>query len=403
MPTKRAFLLLLLASALYMLANQTQVGWVYIMVNMVIGLLVAAFFFSRGSLKGLSIQRSFHNLSSQSARYGQDPNSFLTLSEFFEDDTLEVGLHIYQPRLKPAFLIQGTEICPFAPTADQTQPFFVPNLFKKQKVDLYYQTACHRRGFYTFAPLKLHSKGAFSLFHSRHTVDASNPMLIYPQYHPLKRLRLIENRGFTDKAMLRVGTGSEVIGTREYRSGDSLRQIHWRSTARVGKLVVKEFLDHDQLTITVVLDLSTGGNIGAGKFSTFETAIRLAATFGYYATQQNIPFHLRGHSPRWKPPGMALSWSGILNYLAKAENDGQKSLATVLHHLPPQPFVVVLISNSADETLTPELDNLQRKGIQTLAIYITPADTPLTANKNRPGLDVKTVTPHNWTTLFADL
>ncbi|NJN95197.1 MAG: DUF58 domain-containing protein [Anaerolineales bacterium] len=118
-----------------------------------------------------------------------------------------------------------------------------------------------------------------------------------------------------------------MIGTREYRSGDSLRQIHWRSTARTGQLVVKEFSDDEQQAFTVVLDLQADLSIGAGKFSTFETAIRLAASIGYYATQKDIPLRLVGSSPKWTPPAMPLGWWGLLNYLAKVQNDGHEPLA----------------------------------------------------------------------------
>ena len=267
-----------------------------------------------------------------------------------------------------------------------------------------YQSNCYRRGLYTFPPLQLHSKGPFSLFSTRRKLAVPGEILIYPHYHPFKRMRLLENRGFADRKVKRAGTSSEVIGTREYRSGDSLRQIHWRSTARVGKLVVKEFADDDQLTMTVALDLSNRGSVGQGKFSTFETAIRLAASLGYYATQQNIPFYLAGDSPRWKPPAIALSWPGILNYLAKVQNNGQKPLATVLRHLPTLPFVVVLISRP-DEASIKALDALCNKGVQTLAIFITlDGAMPVSAlGKQRAGLTIKTVTQYHWPAMLYEL
>jgi hypothetical protein len=166
-------------------------------------------------------------------------------------------------------------------------------------------------------------------------------------------------------------------------------------------LVVKEFLDTDQLTMTVVLDLSRQGNVGQGKFSTFETAVRLAASFGHYAAQQNIPFHLAGQSQRWRPPAMALSWWGILNYLAKVENDGRTSLAEVLSNLPAQPFVVVLVSKP-DEAIDRELESLQRKGIQTLAIFITlDSSAPASSlSQSGPGLERRQVDSHNWPAVF---
>jgi hypothetical protein len=63
MPTKRAFIFVSLALTLYLLANQTQVGWVYIMSNGLAGLLIVTFFYSLGMLNAVYIERTWHRLS----------------------------------------------------------------------------------------------------------------------------------------------------------------------------------------------------------------------------------------------------------------------------------------------------------------------------------------------------
>ncbi|MCB0166039.1 MAG: DUF58 domain-containing protein [Anaerolineae bacterium] len=399
MLTKRAFILLIFALILYLLANQTQVGWVYLMSNLLLALLVVDFFYGRGILQGVRLERTVRDLNRTDLRDDALPET----GDFFEDDAVEVTLQLEQTRLRPAFLIAGQEQCPFAPPADQIQPFFVPSLFRGRPVRLNYQTQCDRRGVHRFPELPLQSNGAFGLFRRRRTLPASESLLIYPQFHPLKRLRLLEHRGFTDRPSHRAGHGSEIIGTREYRSGDSLRHIHWRSTARVGSLVVKELSDQAQLTMTVVLDLSFEGNVGEGKFSTFETALRLAATFGYYAAHKTLPFRLIGHSPQWRPPTTALSWWGTLNYLAKVENDGREPLAEVLRSLPRLPFVIVLISRP-DPLMNQALMQLNRQNTQILAVFITPDDSqPAVLPASSPSLTICTVSPHNWPTVVAAL
>ena len=57
MPTKRAVVILVLAMALYGIANQTQVGWVYIMTNALVALLLVTFVYSWGMLKAVDAQR----------------------------------------------------------------------------------------------------------------------------------------------------------------------------------------------------------------------------------------------------------------------------------------------------------------------------------------------------------
>ena len=418
MPTKRTWGFLILAVALYFLANQTQVGWVYIITDGIVGLLIVAFFYSLGLLTPIQVTRTFRNLSAaqpspvpsfyknkrERRANGDNVDSLdLTPPDFHEDDPIQVTLRFHNAGFRPAFLVNGDEFCPFAPLNDQAQPLFIPSLFKSQPVNLSYQTSCDRRGLYTFPQLRLSSKGPFGLFGSKRTLTAPDEILIYPYYHSLKRLRLLETRELAERQTMRVGIGSQVVSTREYRPGDSLRQIHWRSTAHLGKLVVKEFAEEDQPTLTVALDLETNSNVGRGKFSTFETAIRIAATLGYYATNQNIPFYLVGASPKWRPPATPLGWWTILNYLAKTQNDGQEPLAKVLNELLPLPFLVILISNPQAD-ISRALATLQRKGTQTLAIFITPdgAMPEQIHISKSTGLEIKSVSPHNWADLLED-
>jgi hypothetical protein len=110
MPTKPTLVLTILAMGLYIIANQTQVGWVYIIVNGLVGLLLVAFFFSFGMLKPIQGQRALRNLSKNASdsasapqnRQQNQPNGnapgdddLLTLPDFYEDDPIEVSILFY--------------------------------------------------------------------------------------------------------------------------------------------------------------------------------------------------------------------------------------------------------------------------------------------------------------------
>jgi uncharacterized protein (DUF58 family) len=156
--------------------------------------------------------------------------------------------------------------------------------------------------------------------------------------------------------------------------------------------------------MTVVLDLQEGSNSSQGKFSTFETAIRIAASLGYYATHRDIPFHLVASSKKWTPPAKPLSWWAILNYLARVEPDGQESLAHVLSHLPASTFVVVLISRP-NEATTRALLTLPQPDLQVLAFNIQPqgAMPPPVSVARATNLTIKNVSPYNWADALTKL
>jgi len=78
-----------------------------------------------------------------------------------------------------------------------------------------------------------------------------------------------------------VGDSEEFLGLREYRPGDALQRIHWRSFARVGKPVVKEYQDEFIARYALVLDTFTPAGSDAAVQEVFEEAVAVAASFAW--------------------------------------------------------------------------------------------------------------------------
>jgi len=93
----------------------------------------------------------------------------------------------------------------------------------------------------------------FGFFAGRKHCPDSEVALVLPRFMSLANLweaREIE----AATAAPRAGSGNELFGIREYRPGDSLRRIHWRSSARHGELVVREYEPPGVRTLQVVVD-----------------------------------------------------------------------------------------------------------------------------------------------------
>lgn len=76
----------------------------------------------------------------------------------------------------------------------------------------------------------------------------------------------------------RAGNDGETIGAREYRHGDAIKNIHWSRTSQFNKLIVRERQSFTQSPIRVVVDLIPQNHRGLGQESTYECAIRVAAS-----------------------------------------------------------------------------------------------------------------------------
>src|SRR5207244_7518688 len=95
--------------------------------------------------------------------------------------------------------------------------------------------------------------GPFCFFVGRRSCADSEVALVLPRFTAFARrweAREVESA----TAAPRAGSGNELFGIREYRRGDSLRRIHWRSSARRGELVVREYEPPGVRTLHIVVD-----------------------------------------------------------------------------------------------------------------------------------------------------
>ncbi len=122
-------------------------------------------------------------------------------------------------------------------------------------------------------------------------------VLVLPRRYPLPPLTLPGQshyqRGGVAMAAS-VGESEEFVALREYRRGDSLRRVHWRSSARLGELVVKEFQDEFFLRHALVLDTFCE----SAHDDLFEEAVAVAASFACTVPDQESLLDLMFVGPR---------------------------------------------------------------------------------------------------------
>jgi uncharacterized protein (DUF58 family) len=110
-----------------------------------------------------------------------------------------------------------------------------------------------RRGRYTLTGYRVATKFPFALFRKSRDVAAPLDVLVYPARvlvpRPVPRK---EARG--EVAANRTGRRGEFFGLREHRSGDDRRDVHWRSSARTGRLLVREYEDEHARKVVICVD-----------------------------------------------------------------------------------------------------------------------------------------------------
>ncbi len=150
------------------------------------------------------------------------------------------------------------------------------------------------RGRFDIGPMTVRVSDPFGLVELGRAFRTTVPLTVTPRTVHLPTIML--GGGWTgsgDNRPRAFAMGSaEDVTVREYRQGDDLRRVHWRSSARVGELMVRREEQPWQSRATIVLDNRTHVHRGQGIASSLETAVVAAASIGLHLSQRGYQVRL---------------------------------------------------------------------------------------------------------------
>ena len=245
-----------------------------------------------------------------------------------------------------------------------------------------YRLLVSERGRQVFGDLTLRCSSPLHLWLVQETVAARAEVRVFPNFariahytllatdHRLSQIGILQRR--------RRGAGMEFQQLRDYRQDDSPRQIDWKASARVGRLIAREYQDERDQQIVFLLDCSVRMRARDGDLSHFDHTLNALLLLAWVALRQGDAVGLAtfGHPrPRVLPPAKSVA---RVNALMNAVYDLQPSLQVpdylaagemLSHHLRKR-ALVILVTNLRDEdddTLLPAAAQLRRRHALTVA------------------------------------
>ncbi|WP_232248401.1 DUF58 domain-containing protein [Streptacidiphilus rugosus] len=244
-----------------------------------------------------------------------------------------------------------------------------------------YRVRSDLRGRYPLGPLQLRLGDPFGLCELTRSFTASDLLTVVPQVQSLPPVKLTgEWAGFGDSQARAVAlAGEDDVVPREYRHGDDLRRVHWRSTAKYGELMVRREEQPLRHHATVLLDTRSRGHRGSGPASSFEWAVSAAASIALHLLQLGYEVRLLTDTGEQVTAAGALSAGGsateaaglLLDQLAVVEfSDGSGlSRAEEVLRLGGEGLLVAILG-SLDEEKLAELSRLRRRSGSAVALLL---------------------------------
>lgn len=147
-----------------------------------------------------------------------------------------------------------------------------------------------RRGVYDGGDVRLATAAPFGVMRTHRAAEVSSRLIVHPATRAVSAFVLPETAATTaDEALAvaRSGAGEVFAGVRDYRPGDQRRWIHWRTTARTGRLAVREHEEPARSPVVVVV-------AGLGDGDGAEELVSEAASVGLHALANGRPLHCVG-------------------------------------------------------------------------------------------------------------
>ncbi|CAM3932265.1 DUF58 domain-containing protein [Nocardioides zeicaulis] len=239
-----------------------------------------------------------------------------------------------------------------------------------------YQVRSELRGQFDIGPMTVRVTDPFGFVELGRTFHATSRLTVTPRTTVLPTIPLGGAwTGSGDNRPRAFATGSaEDVTVREYRRGDDLRRVHWRSSARVGELMVRREEQPWQSRATVFLDNRGTSHRGQGAASSLEGAVSAAASIAVHLTRQGYTVRLvtasgDSRETQWHSQTAEASTIPLLEALAVVQLDHSPTPDTQWLAEGNGGLVVGVFGHLADHDL-PFLRRLQHHASANLAVAL---------------------------------
>ena len=296
---------------LFAVGTSVQAGWLLAIASCLLGAVVAGLILPRRMVRGIEVERR-------------------APAEVFQGDEVRVDLIVtnHSRGVRLAIEIRDGHVA--------ASRVFLSRLPPGEGVIVETRRPASRRGVHVTEGVLVASGVPFGVAEARRQVEAVSETVVHPRLVRMDDLPFLQAAPTPERAMHSVprrGGGPEYLGIREYRTGDSLRHVHWPSTARHGEVMVREFEREQTRRLAIVVDAMT--DAGAGE-TPLDRCCSVAASVAFaaqtagqgvrvVAAANGAPISLARAEPH-----------ALLRWLAELRPGGGLPLADLLGRLGPE-------------------------------------------------------------------
>ena len=352
---------------LIIVASMLRAANLYYMAAVLVTLPALSFAIGWHSLRGLVFEREMPSI-------------------LWAGEEAEIVYSIQNPSRFTRFFLSISEDFPESVESHEQEPTLF-NVIGNESTRIAHRLTFTKRGVFQVRTFSVNAIDPLGIFTYSRVISCDSEIIVYPKPQNLQPISLTgaDRNGLQEFTVSAPRGGSiEPDGVREYVPGDSLRRIHWKQTARTGRLAVLEFEEAQSIQVALFLDLQQGIKSGQEADSCFEYAIRYAASILEQALREGAGIRLLTPALDEAPLAGAAALPGrgeshflsIMDTLARvnatSKQSVEESISETTNHLQSGATLIVVTSQTSSK-MSALLTNLSLIGrFRVVLIFVDP-------------------------------
>jgi len=256
-------------------AVNTGNNLLYLVLGMLLAMIIVSGVLSEQTLRGLRVRRELPR-------------------QVFAGRPFLTGIALSNEKSKlPSFSVQVEDVIDGRPLAKKCYFLKVPAGARQHTS---YRAEFERRGRYVYEGLLVGTRFPFAFFVKSRRCAERAELLVLPRILPMGELPVEARELLGPVSHPRRGFGREFHGLRNYQAGDDARDIHWKRSAREGRLLLRTYESEASRAVTILLNTRTpSGDASPGGlvFEALEDCVDLAASLMVHFAQRGFDVELR--------------------------------------------------------------------------------------------------------------
>ncbi len=215
-----------------------------------------------------------------------------------------------------------------------------------------------RRGIYPVTGFEVRTTFPFGFFSRGREIKASGSIVVYPRLRDVAQLLLLHPDLDGSQEQNRRGTGGSLYNIRGYQPGDDARHVHWRSTAKTDRLMVRDFSAEEDQPVSIAFSTYLPV-VSTATRSAFETAVSYVASLCSYYHERRRVFIFDSGEFRTMVNGREETYRSLMEYLASVQPSTEEKIDPEAR---PLGSVMFAAGHKAGSASGPVIDYLEWSG-----------------------------------------